>query len=100
MIKHGYRVIEAQDGEDAIKKFMTHKDIDLIILDTVMPKKNGLEAFKEIYKLEPDVRVIFMSGYSRDIVLEKGIGDKEFDFIPKPVEVEKLLLKIREVLSS
>jgi len=100
LIKHGYRVIEAQDGEDAIKKFMTHKDIDLIILDTVMPKKNGLEAFKEIYKLEPDVRVIFMSGYSRDIVLEKGIGDKEFDFIPKPVEVEKLLLKIREVLSS
>lgn len=100
LIKHGYRVIEAQDGEDAIKKFMTHKDIDLIILDTVMPKKNGLEAFKEIYKLEPDVRFIFMSGYSRDIVLEKGIGDKEFDFIPKPVEVEKLLLKIREVLSS
>ncbi|MCX8109676.1 MAG: PAS domain-containing protein, partial [Syntrophorhabdaceae bacterium] len=76
LIKYGYKVIEAQDGDDAINKFATHRDIDLVILDTVMPKKNGLEAFKEINKLDPDIKVIFMSGYSKDIVIEKGVGDK------------------------
>ena len=96
--KYGYTVIEAIDGEDAVDKFKEHHDIDLLILDSVMPKKNGRKVYDEIHIIAPHVRAIFMSGYTRDIVLDKGIGDKEFDFIAKPLAPDGLLRKVREVL--
>jgi len=97
--EYGYKTIEAIDGEDAIDKFKQHRgDIDLIVLDSVMPKKNGREAYEEMRGIDPDIRVLFTSGYTKDIVLDKGIQDKEFDFIAKPLCLEKLLRKVREVL--
>ncbi len=96
--QYGYKPIEAVDGEDAIRKFTEHEDIDLIIVDSVMPKKNGREVYEEIHRLRPHIRVIFTSGYTRDIILDKGIEDKEIDFIAKPLSPVTLLRKIREVL--
>jgi PAS domain S-box-containing protein len=95
---HGYTVVEASDGEDALQKFKKNNNIDLLILDSVMPRKNGREAYDEISKIEPGVRVIFTSGYTRDVVLDKGIEEKQFDFISKPLSRETLLEKVREVL--
>ena len=52
----GYKVIDAEDGEDAVEKFAEHKDeIELLILDVVMPRKNGKETFEEIRKLKPGI---------------------------------------------
>ncbi|MCX5812720.1 MAG: PAS domain S-box protein [Proteobacteria bacterium] len=101
--EYGYNIIEAVDGKDAIDKFKEHKGvnhngIDLIIIDSVMPKKNGREAYDEIRKLSPDIRVLFTSGYTRDIVLDKGIEEKEFDFISKPLSPDELLQKVEEIL--
>jgi PAS domain S-box-containing protein len=98
--RSGYRVIEATDGQDAIDKLSIHKDVDLLILDSVMPRKNGREVFDEVSKIRPDAKAIFTSGYTKDIVLDKGIEMKKVNFISKPISPNDLLLKVREVLDS
>jgi CheY-like chemotaxis protein len=98
LVEFGYTIIEARDGEDAINKFNKHKNIDLLILDSVMPKKNGKIVYDEISAIIPHIKVIFTSGYTRDVILDKGIEDKQFDFIPKPLSPKDLLEKVREVL--
>jgi two-component system, cell cycle sensor histidine kinase and response regulator CckA len=94
----GYTVIEAIDGNDAIEKFVRSEGVDLLILDSVMPNKNGREAYDAIKKERADVKVIFTSGYTRDVFLVKGIEDRSFDFLPKPLQRNRLLEKVREVL--
>ena len=95
----GYLVIESFDGEDAVRKFMEKKDaIALVILDVVMPKKNGREVFDDIRKIKPYIKVIFTSGYTGDVVLDKGIRDDAVDFITKPLLPDDLLRKVRTVL--
>jgi len=98
--KYGYSIIEAVDGEDAISKFYRHGQIDLLIIDSVMPKKNGREVYDEICRTHPGVKALFMSGYTRDIVLDKGIEEKNFHFISKPLSPNDLLRKVREVLDG
>jgi two-component system, cell cycle sensor histidine kinase and response regulator CckA len=96
--RSGYDVIVAVDGEDAIKRFKSRDGISLLILDSVMPKKNGRQVYDEISAGFPDIKVIFTSGYTRDVVLDKGIEDKKYDFVAKPVSPIDLLRKVREVL--
>ncbi|MEW6108119.1 MAG: PAS domain S-box protein [Nitrospirota bacterium] len=97
----GYSVIDAVDGEDAVKKFIENKDeIKLLIFDVIMPKKNGNEAYEAIKKITPGIKVIFISGYTADIIIRKGILEKGLDFIVKPVSPVELLRKVREVLDS
>jgi PAS domain S-box-containing protein len=97
----GYTTIAATDGEMAIARFMELKDsIDLLILDVVMPKKNGKEVFDEIRKIRPDVKVLFTSGYTGDVVIDKGVYDSAVEFIQKPTSPNELLGKIREVLDK
>ena len=97
----GYTVIEAVDGEDAIFKYIQNKDkIHLVILDGIMPKKNGLQAYQEIHMMNPAVKVIFMSGYSEDVLSAKSILDKGLTYILKPATPSELLKKVREVLNK
>lgn len=100
LIEHGYAIIEAINGADAIEQFKKTDQIDLLIFDSVMPKKNGREAYNEIYKIKPDIKVIFTSGYTRDVFLDKGIEDKKFNFLQKPVFSHDLLKKVRDVLDK
>ena len=96
---YGYSTLEAADGEDAIRLFREHRErIDLVILDVVMPKKNGKEVLEEIRVNRPDAKVIFISGYTGDIVLDKGIENETTDFLQKPLSPGGLLAKVREVL--
>ncbi|MFH0977164.1 MAG: PAS domain S-box protein [Spirochaetota bacterium] len=97
---HGYSIIEAVDGEDAIMKFKNNKNIDLCIIDSVMPKKNGRQVYDEVIKIKPDIKVLFTSGYTRDIVLDKGIEEKEFNFLSKPLMPNELLQKVGEILDN
>ena len=97
----GYKVLEAVDGEDAISKFMENKDeIHLIILDVVMPKKNGKEVSEAVWKVKPDVKIIFTSGYTADIIHRKGIVEEGSDLILKPFSPYVLLEKIRDLLDK
>jgi two-component system, cell cycle sensor histidine kinase and response regulator CckA len=97
----GYAIIEAEDGEAAVRKYREHRDsIDLLVLDVVMPGKNGKEVYEEIREMTPSVRVIFMSGYTGDIVLDRGIGHGTTDYISKPLSADELLKRIREALDA
>lgn len=97
--EYGYKVIDAVDGEDAIDKFMRNRDdIHLILLDAIMPKKNGKEVYMEIRKVRPDIKTVFLSGYSADVIQNKGIHEEGLTLISKPISPAELLRKIREVL--
>jgi PAS domain S-box-containing protein len=97
----GYTVIEAADGHNAVEKFMEHRDrIDLLILDVVMPVKNGKEVYEEIKAMKPTMRALFMSGYTSDVILGKGIRTQAVNFVPKPISPSELLQKVREVLDK
>ena len=99
--KFGYKIIEAVDGEDAVIRFKENKDkIDLIILDVIMPKKNGKMAYDEIKKLCPEIKAIFTSGYTTELIDKKGVLEEGINFIPKPVSADELLRKVREVLDK
>jgi two-component system cell cycle sensor histidine kinase/response regulator CckA len=95
----GYTIIEAIDGQDALAKFMEHQSaIDLLTTDVIMPKIDGKRLFLEIQRFCPEIKVLFMSGYTKDIVIEKGILDDESNFIAKPVTSSDLLVKVRNIL--
>jgi PAS domain S-box-containing protein len=95
----GYRVIEAVDGEDALEKFMEHMaEVDIIATDVIMPKIDGNSLYREIREIRPDMKVLFMSGYTKDIILERGILEDEFNYTAKPVKSFELLTSVREIL--
>ncbi len=97
----GYTVIEATDGADAVEKFRRHRDrIDLLVLDVVMPVMNGKEAYQEIRAMETEVKALFMSGYTGEVVFEKGVSNGGVDYVSKPLSANQLLHKVREVLDA
>jgi signal transduction histidine kinase len=101
LTESGYRVMEASNGEEALINFMENREnIRLLILDVVMPRKTGKEVFKEIKRISPDVKVLFISGYNADIINKKGISDENWDFISKPFVIHAFLEKVREVLDK
>ena len=96
---NGYKIIEAENGEDAVRKFKENRDaVSLILLDVIMPLRNGKEAYEEIKGIMPSIKTIFMSGYTDDIISNKGLLQEGSDFISKPIDLDTLLRKIREVL--
>jgi PAS domain S-box-containing protein len=97
----GYTVIEAVNGEDAINKFMENRDkIQLLLLDVIMPKKNGKEVYEEIKKIKPDMKALFISGYTSNFIHKKGILEEGINFVLKPISPTKLLKKMREILDK
>lgn len=97
----GYKVIEAADGADAVDKFQKHADqIQLVVLDVIMPRLNGRQTFDSIRAIRPDIRALFMSGYAGDILSNKGILEENLHFIPKPLEQIVFLQKVRNALDA
>jgi PAS domain S-box-containing protein len=97
----GYTVIEAADGEEAVVRFREHRDaVKLVILDVVMPKKSGKEVHDEIVAIKPDVKTLYVSGYSADVIRTKGITGETQNIILKPVSPMDLLRSVRRILDS
>ncbi|HXE96387.1 MAG TPA: response regulator [Dongiaceae bacterium] len=97
----GYTVISAVDGEDVITKFMENRErISLVLLDMIMPKKNGKEVSEAIRKVSPLIKILFTSGYTMDTFKTKEWTESGFDFINKPSRPTDLLKKVREVLDK
>jgi PAS domain S-box-containing protein len=94
----GYEVIAAEDGEEAVVKFMDNRErIKLVLFDMIMPKKNGLEAYKEIRTISPEIKALFISGYTNDMISRMS-SDIKIEALRKPYLPSALLRKIREVL--
>jgi len=95
----GYKVIEAVDGNDAVEKFRENKDsIQLIILDVIMPRKNGKEVYIEARNIKPEIKALLISGYTSDILCQKGVFEEGLTLLSKPVSPQELLRNVREVL--
>jgi two-component system, cell cycle sensor histidine kinase and response regulator CckA len=99
--KAGYRVICAADGNEAIDRFLEYRqDISLVITDVVMPKKNGKEIYETIKKIRPDLKFIFMSGYTADIIRMDDAFNGGVLCLSKPFSNSDLLRSIREALDN
>jgi len=96
-----YRVLTANSGEEAVQLYDSLKDeIDLVILDVIMPGMGGLETFETIKTFNPDVKVIFSSGYSVNRIAREIMDKGCRGFIQKPFNIETISQKIRDVLQS
>ncbi len=97
----GYRVITARDGKEGIALVeQKHDEIDLVILDLIMPRLGGRETLVKIRDIKPDVKVIITSGYTEYEKVRELLGEKTVGFIPKPSRLEEISQKIREVLQE
>lgn len=98
---YGYRVLVAENGEDALGVSKDHDgSIDLMVTDVVMPKMGGKETAKQLQPLYPKMKVIYMSGYTDDAIVNKGVLAPGLNFIGKPYSPKGLARKVREVLDK
>ncbi|MGD0567668.1 MAG: PAS domain S-box protein [Candidatus Sulfotelmatobacter sp.] len=97
----GYTVLEARDGFDALFVTKNHgASIELAITDVVMPNMSGGKLAKELELLSPKTRVLFVSGYAGQTVLDHKVVDVENNFLQKPFTLKQLAAKVRSVLDS
>jgi len=76
LTKFGYRVIQAEDGQECVNKFTLHlDDVNLILMDMIMPKKNGREAYEEIRQIQSGVKILYFSGYTSEFIQSRGVID-------------------------
>ena len=98
---YGYRVLLAADGEEGIDIYSSQlEQIDLVILDMVMPRKGGRETFLELKEINPEVRVLFSTGYGQNDKVNEILALGVRGFIQKPYQIGDLLAKVREILDD
>lgn len=89
--KIGYRVLASQSPIDAVKiAEVSEEKISLLITDVIMPEMNGKELFEKILSIRPDIKVLFMSGYTANIIANRGAMDEGLNFIQKPFSLAEL----------
>ncbi len=99
--KYGYNVIEAENGGIGYLKCKKSKQpIDLIITDVIMPEMNGAEFITSVKEFWPKLKVLYMSGYTYNVIAKKGIIQSEVNFISKPFRPMAFLNKVKRVLMA
>jgi hypothetical protein len=97
--RQGYTVVEASDGAQALQVYEKERErIDLILTDVVMPRMSGREMVDRVRATRPDMRVLYMSGYTGDAIVRHGVLDQSMLLLGKPFAPVALIAKIREVL--
>lgn len=99
--RYGYKVLDARSGKEALRIAREYEGaIQLVLTDVVMPEMNGAELVKILVRLKPDLKFIFMSGYSENTISFHGLSNSDFDLIEKPFSTETLVGKVRKVLDE
>ena len=96
----GYVVLEAADVEESLRIARSDAKIDLLLTDVIMPGMNGREVWKKISEIRPEIRTLFMSGYTEDVIAHHGVLNPGIHFISKPFSELAFSRKIREVLDA
>jgi signal transduction histidine kinase len=101
LVNLGYRVLEAENGKDALKIVAERADIDLLFTDIVMPGgMNGRELGLEAHRLNPKLEILYSSGYAENAILHEGLLDKDVQFLGKPYTRRELAIRIRGILNG
>lgn len=100
LIEKGYKVITAANGEEAILLITQNKKIDMLITDVVMSGMNGKELFSKIQTEVPNAKVLYISGYTDDIIIRHDVDNEQVQFLQKPFSTIGLLQKVKEVLRT
>jgi two-component system cell cycle sensor histidine kinase/response regulator CckA len=94
----GYTVLEADNGETALELMAKHgSEVEVIITDVIMPGMNGPVMIEKVMETNPNVKVIFISGYAEDAFVKTFGTEREFNFLPKPFTLKQLASKVKEV---
>jgi CheY-like chemotaxis protein len=96
---NGYTVLEAHRGDEALALCKQQPDINLLLTDVIMPGgMNGRELAERLQSLYPELKILYMSGYTNDIIVHHGVFEKGIHFLQKPFSPNTLVRKVREVL--
>jgi two-component system cell cycle sensor histidine kinase/response regulator CckA len=100
-VSRGYTVLEAGNGIEAMEVFEAHGgNIDLVVSDVVMPEMDGPTLLKELRKRNPELKIIFVSGYAEE-AFEKSLPQgQQFSFLPKPFTLKQLVAAVKETMAS
>jgi two-component system, cell cycle sensor histidine kinase and response regulator CckA len=99
--QHGYRVLSAADGVAALEKAEESPGrINLLLTDVIMPGLNGHDLAKRLLLTQPELKVLYMSGYTDDAIVNHGVLESGTHLLPKPFSEESLIRKVREVLNA
>lgn len=97
----GYKSLVAHDGEQALARFKSHQDdIAIILLDIVMPRMGGIELAKQIRDIQPNVPIMFLTGYDTSNLLDSGLEDAHTLLLNKPLRVAKLATHLHDTLKT
>jgi CheY-like chemotaxis protein len=97
----GYLTVTASDGEEGVRIFRERlNEIDLVLLDFAMPKMNGVEAFEELIRIKPEVKVILSSGYTEEVLLQNFPGRRPAGVLHKPYKTEELKGELERLLGG
>lgn len=99
LIRHGYTVLDAADGAEALRLSQrVDCPIHLLLTDVVMPRMGGKELADQLTRERDDIRVLYMSGYTDDTIVHCADGEPSAGFLQKPFTPHNLIEKVREVL--
>jgi two-component system NtrC family sensor kinase len=99
--ERGYRVMSAPDGATALRLLETAPHIDLLLTDVVLPGgMNGRELTDQVLRLRNGIKVLFMTGYTRNAIIHHGRLDPDIDLLTKPFTADALTRKVRRVLDG
>ncbi len=96
----GYRVVSAADGVQALSLLDDHPDIALIFTDIVMPHMNGRQLAEKALAIKPSLKVLYTTGYTRNAIVHNGVLDPDVTVVMKPFTLERLSIKLRELLDT
>jgi PAS domain S-box-containing protein len=100
LVTQGYRVLEAGGGEEALRLAEAHRPIHLLLTDVIMPGMSGRQVYEAVLSRQPAIRVLYVSGYTDDVIDQHGVDDRRVHFLQKPFTASQLDEKIRSVLGG